>query len=308
MSRLGVATKCLGAAAFVFACHSGVGTFAPSGYQHPEYPYLVQYADPQRKLLMSDEWQLDNFYEVNRSLTPKKGADYETTLWLDVNGDGKSDEVDTVQAFDLRFTNRKTSAVAWVRTIPIEPSLRDKELRVLMGGIVERISGGGYRLIQLGGSLYATTEDQRYAAKVIRSQKGTLAGRDAYAVVVNVSNVDKLKVDPKSVEARLMIVLCRTGIETRVTLRRKQEFPVLMIAELAAEPSDFDAAISDFAGLLNRISIGGKAGFTLEKPTEERSKPAPPTKPAVEPSAPAAEAATTSSPPDAGAPADAAAD
>lgn len=291
---------CVVAAALAYACHSGVGEFGKLGYQHPEYPYSVRYSDEARQLLMPDDWQLDNFYDRGHGLVPKTGDDYEATLYLDVNGDGKSDDVGTVPLFDLRFTHRRTTAVVWLRTVPIEQRLRDKELRVLMDGIVSGISGGGYRTVELEGSLYETNNEQRYAAKVVRSMNGKLAGRDAYAVVVDVSNVDRLRVDPKAVEARVMIVLARTGLEERVSGRVRDKFPILLLAEYIGVPSDFDATLPDFVGLLRRITFGGHAGFTLEE--AQKTEPVGASAPPVEAPPPAVPESVA----DGGVPADAA--
>jgi hypothetical protein len=232
---------------------------------------------------------------------PKTGADYEATRYLDVDGDGESEDIGTVPIFDLRFTHKKTTAVVWLRTRPIEQRLRDKELRVLMSGIVEGISGGGYQVVELNGALYETNKEQRYAAKVVRSTKATLAGKEAFATVVDVSNIDRLKVESTAVEARIMIVLARTGIETTIGRRvKKKDFPVVMLAEYAASPSDFDATLPDFEGLLKRVSFGGATGFALEEPAAPAPPPAAPTQSAPPPQLDAS--APGSMAPDGGAP------
>lgn len=251
-------------------CRSGVGTFAPQGYRHPQYPYSVKYDDAAAQRLMPEQWQLDNFFDDRGALRPKQGADYESTLYLDTDGNGENDDLGKHQIFDLRFTHRKTAGVIWVRTIPLVLSMRDKELSVLLDGMVESISGGGYRVVQLAGNLYAANKQQVYAAKVVHRSPASLAGLDAYMVTVDVSNVDRLRVDPKSVEARMMLVLARTPFEFEHP-GWNTKFPVTLFLGYSNSRSDFRASLRDFAGLLNRLEISGNSGFELP-PREEPSE------------------------------------
>lgn len=257
-------------------CHRGeVGVFSATGYTDPEYGYLVHYANPALRALMPPDWEFDNLYVDGRRIRARTGADYQSTLFLDVDQDGTEDNLGKVQTFDLRFKHRKTAGVVSLRTIPIDLDMRDKELRVMLGSVVESISGSGYETIQLEGNLYLANKEHRYAAKVLSASKAVLAGNEAYAAVVDVSNVDRLRVDPKAVDVRAMIVLARTGLAYAHTAKVK--FPVLMMASYTNAPEDFDASLPDFKGLLGRIELGGHMGFDMQTAEPDASvvEPAP---------------------------------
>lgn len=303
------------------ACRATVGEFQSGGYAHASYPYLVRYVDPAHKSLMPPDWQLDNLYERRGGYSVKKGADYQFRLFLDVDHNGERDDLGEFPTFDLRFTHKKNSGVIWLRTIPLERDQREKEPRVLLDAIVEGISGGGYDVIQLEGKLYATNNQRRYAAKVVQSGEGSVAGMKAFVATVDVSNVDTLKVDPKSVEVRLNLVVAHTSFEFKTKSRRASgkapgsgpggpapdygKFPVLLLGGYANAPADFESGIPDFHGLLSRIEVDGKTGFVAPakspkaRPTPEPSADAAPAPaPPPDTATPAPDAATPA--PDAG--------
>lgn len=275
-------------------CRPSMGAFTPSGYTHQEYPYTVRYQNQKEQLLMSADWQLDNLTMQYGSMKPKRGADYESTLFLDIDDDGKADDLGTFLTYDLRFEHKKTGSTISVRTVPIELNEKDRELRVLADRLVEQISGGGYDVVQLKGELYATNKERRYAAKILKSAPAKVAGKDAYTTTVDVSNVDRLRVDPQSVEMRVQYVLVRTPFEFKPRMYQRR-FPVVMVFSYRSTPADFDAQSADFRDLLSRIAIDDASGFTEGEPAAPPAA-APPTKPRE----PSVEDASTPSASDAG--------
>lgn len=269
-------------------CRPSVGTFAPNAFRHPEYPLHVRYHDAASQALMPADWELDNFNRFRGRLQAKTGAEYETRLYADTDGDGTSDDLGTFKTYDLKFIHRRNAGVIWIRTIPIEQKHRERELRVMADGIVESFAGGGYDLVEIEGSLRRTTTDRRYAAKLLSRGDGSLAGRDAHAITVDIANLDQRRVDPESVEARMMLVLVRSGFEFKLPGSfGKRTLPVLLLAAYVNSPADFDASLTEFHGLLDRVVIHGSAGFRIALPAADDKPDAAPVGVPVEP-APAA--------------------
>lgn len=269
---------------FAVTCRPTVGSFTPNGYEHPEYGYTIRYHDSKEQTLMSEDWLLDNLTrKPDGKIVRKRGADYESHILLDVDDDGKRDDLGAFPTFDMRFEHKKTAAVIALRTIPIETKQKDRELRILVEGLVERISGGGYEVVQLEGELHAANKERRYAAKVLRSARAKLAGQDAYSTVVDVSNVDRLRVDPNSVEVRVEFVMVRTPFQFTPRLGAAARLPVVLLASHASSPADFEAQSADFRGLLGRIDIDGHVGFSEEKAAGESTPDASTALPEPEP-------------------------
>jgi hypothetical protein len=124
-----------------------------------------------------------------------------------------------------------------------------------------------------------------------------VAGQDAFSTVVDVSNVDRLRVDPQSVEVRVEYVMVRTPFQFTPRLGGAARLPVVLLASHASSPADFEASSADFRNLLGRIDIDGHAGFSEEKAVEESAADASAT-PEPEPvSPPVVEDAGTSAAP-----------
>ncbi|MEZ4223085.1 MAG: hypothetical protein R3B13_19235 [Polyangiaceae bacterium] len=303
---LGVLLGCL---ALATSCRPTVGTFDASAYVHPNYAYQVRYSDAASQSLMPEGWELDNLYKRRRKFESKKGADYVARLFLDANRDGQSDDLGEFPIFDLRFVHKKHSGVIWLRTVPLPLSEGERELRGLLANIVEGISGGGSRVVQLEGELWSTNRQSRYAAKAVESTGASVAGLPAHQVVVDVSNVDTLKVDPKNVEMRITLVAAHTAFRFEPS-GYHAEFPVLLLAGYANAPTDFDAGVRDFQELLSRIEIDGKSGYRKEAsgsaapPTSEvaTAPPGSPTAPVAKPLAPSQPPAADAGLPDAAGP------
>jgi hypothetical protein len=282
------------------------GTFDPTGFRHDKGAYTVRALDGQTGDLMPASWQIDNYYESSsrygineRKLLPKKGADYESTLFVDVDGDGENEDLGTVLTFDLRFAHRNNDGIVWLRTVPIPHKLRDKDLRVLARSYMESIAGTNYEVVQFEGRLYQTTQERTYATSMLQSANGRLAGQEAYSVTFDITNVDQFQVSKNKTERRVRLVLVRAPFQVEY---KRKDMPVLMIAGYANLAEDFDASQGDFDGFLQRISFRGNAGAQFETPqisenvAEATTAPtaATPSAAPAEPAVPAADGGATS--------------
>ena len=185
----------LAALAFpVLGCATG-GTFAADGFHHTDYPYVVRYSDPGTREFLDANWRIDN-YVVNYDGTIgalKTTEDYEGPTELDVTGSGNFSKV-TLPYFDLKLDNRKTSAVIWLQTIPLNKGREERNLKNLAEDYASAISGSGF---------YAAVEDQgkvirekTFAAKIVEGKETTLGGLEAYDAKIELANADQLRLDP----------------------------------------------------------------------------------------------------------------
>ena len=280
----------VGAVLLVSGCRTGQGALSPTGYAPYDCGYEVKFANREQRSLMAADWRLDNFRGNADGFRPKLGSDYEAELFLDVDDDGKTNSLGVLPIYDLRFDHRRNAGVIWISSVPLDSGNKEKELRVLADSLVERFSGGGNVMVQIQGYDRATNTDRRYAAKLQRRAEGTVAGKPAHSVTVDVSNVDRLKVDPTNVEARITLVLVRTGA-SRSYGGFTLPFPLLLLAGYANAPEDYADGESDFASLMSRVSINGQTGFQMKESARDRAPaPAPTPKPEDAPSSPSPEA------------------
>jgi hypothetical protein len=266
----------------LFACHPApTGSFGASGYRHDEYDYSVSFVSPASRELMGPDWRLDNYYLRRDVLTPKEGADYEATFYVDANGDGQADELGERLIYDLRFTHERSSAVIWLRTVPIEASLGSKDLRVLVRDFVSAMSGTHYETVQLKGKLVGVAQERTFAVAELESAPGTIAGQPAFRMSLQVVDVDQHQVAPGTHQRSVELVLIRTpfvvsGGSPGSHVAPPYRLPVLMLAGYAAHADDFEASHSDFTGLLERLTIARRRGvkFAPSTPAAGTTQPA----------------------------------
>jgi hypothetical protein len=205
------------------------GEFANGSFVHSKHGYRVV-PRPTGGLVPGD-WRLDNFHGDPGDRKPKHGADYEGHYFVDIDRDGKTDDIGEYYLFDLRFTNARDDGVIWLRTVPLPLDDANKALRVLANAYVEGIAHDRYEVVQLEGKLHATDSEVSYATQVIASASGTVGNREAFAVTVNVANTNQLKLDPNARWRRVELVLVRTPFAFDVKGTKKPEgpVPVLMV-------------------------------------------------------------------------------
>jgi len=252
------------------------GAVSPDGFHHNDYGYRVSAVHGGG--LMAEPWKLDNFYEdtefdANSGVTqnvvkPKDGKDYVVVYDLDHDGDGETDDSVKELVYDLRFKHLVHDGVVFLRTIPMSTDLKQKKLSVLMDRYVEQIAGAGYEVVSLNSQVNFLIE-KRYAAAVVSKGATKLAGRDAYIAVLDVANVDQLKIDPKARKERVELVILHTDFvykhQSINDKAKPTEYPVLMFIGYANTPDEFAAGEGDFHDFLARIEIDKRRGFEPPK-------------------------------------------
>jgi hypothetical protein len=255
------------------ACGPSVrGAISADGFRHNDYACRVLPMKDGR--LMGEAWKLDNFYEddefdadsgqTKKVTKPKDGKNYVVEYQLDHDGDGEVDAEVEELVYDLRFEHREHDGVVFLRTIPLSTDMKHKKLSVLMDRYVEQIAGAGYEVVSLNSKVNFLVE-KRYAAALVSKSATKVAGRDAYIAILDVANIDQLKIDPKARKERVELVLLHTDFvyrkESGTPGAPVSEFPVLMFAGYANTPDEFAIGESEFHDFLNRIEIDQRRGF-----------------------------------------------
>ena len=249
---------------------SARGTFGPQGFSQTVHGYRVKGEADQ---LLPEDWQVDNYYREGGKLKPKVGPFYMASYELDWNGDGIYDTTEEELGYDLRYTHRKRDAVIWLRTFPISTNLAEKDLRVLMQGYLDEVAGAGYEGVRLNADRNVVVE-KRYAAELREKGEAKLAGMPAYAATFDVANIDQIKLTPSTRKSRVRVVLARTKF-AYTSRKQRGSLPVLLLAGYANLPEDFAQDLPAFEAFLQRIEVGGKAGFSQKLVPSEAAAPKP---------------------------------
>ncbi|MGC4087570.1 MAG: hypothetical protein QM756_06695 [Polyangiaceae bacterium] len=275
------------------------GRFDASGYENTLYQYRVR-PSPATGKLLGDGWWLDNYFEQNGKMAPKTSAAYKTKYLLDSNGDGATDVRESALLYDLRFKHRQRDAVIMLRTFPIDRDQKDKDLRVMMQGLVDEVAGGGYEAVTVQRDAptdpKVRVEEKRYAATIVDRGEATLAQQPAYWATVDLANVDQLRLTPDARRVRIRAVLAKTPYAFQATMgstgnKGGPAYPVLMLAEYISLPEDFDKDLPEFDDFLQRVAIAGVAGYAAAAAPAPVAASTAPTAPAAVPAMPAASAA-----------------
>src|SRR3954469_8804384 len=141
------AVVCVAAAAAACGPAHG-GAFNTLGFTST-YGYDIPYEGGTQRLL-PPQWRLDNFELGREGLVHKRSERYLTNYHLedDDDRDGRSGTIIDAFKYALRFEHSVHAGVIWLREIPIETKLRNKDLRVLMQAYIDELSGAVYEPVR----------------------------------------------------------------------------------------------------------------------------------------------------------------
>jgi hypothetical protein len=275
------------------ACQPKRPAFASRGYLHERYALEVL-APSGDGALLPPSWRLDNYYIKTPStpgagvsaeaepqasapadstslkyLRPKTSDEYTTRYELDYDGDGEWDMTVKEPTFALRFLHSQHDGRIFVRTMPLSVDQGEKRLDVLLHRYVEHMAGAGYELVEMNEERTAVIE-KRYAAVLVGERPIRLANQDAHLALIDVANLDQIKVDPTARKERVEILLAHTPFvyETRrrstaTEPRTLVSFPVLLVIGYVNQPEYFAEGQKDFHDFANRLAIAGASGLSL---------------------------------------------
>jgi hypothetical protein len=244
------------------------------------YGYDVSYRGGNKQLL-PEQWQLDNYRLDRGQMVLKERDEYVTRYDFDNNEDGRIDVHLSTFTYVLRYENRVNSGVIWLRNIPLPDKLRSKDLRVLMQSYIDQLNHTTYERVRLGMYASEIIAERRYAGAVVEQGPATVAGQSAYVATIDIADTEQVKVTPDARTRRIQLVLMRAPQDELVSRSDNEPphaCPVVVLAGYSNMPADFAADLHDFHGFLGQLTIGGKAGLTLEQapaaPTPDSTAPA----------------------------------
>lgn len=247
------------------------GAFEATGFRST-YGYEIPYERGTQRLLPED-WTLVNFEQTSDGGWARKTSSRDVTTYeLDDDG-GRAGSFAEWFTYAVRYEHRVHAGAIWLRDIPIQTKLRDKDLHVLMQTYIDEMAGATYETVQRGSTSAWAPKPQivvehRHAAAILEEGPAVVAGQPAYAATIDVANIDEVHVAPRARASRVQLVLLRAPQDEVYEPSRvgelTQHYPVILLAGYSNMPADFAKGLEGFHGLLRKLAIGGKTGLTLE--------------------------------------------
>jgi hypothetical protein len=261
---------------FVGCMPPKVGTIGPTGFEQQLFEYRVDYGDPAHTSFLGPDWQLDNFSSTTGFMAPKKGPDYEAVRELDEDNDGKiaPNERTPEPIYDLRFVNAHDNGVIWFKAHPLDARRAKIDLDVALNNYVDGLSGAGH---YAQSTLFSVEHEKvrQYQSFLASSQPTKLGPHEALAAEIEIAEVERLKLDPKSRSAKVKLALARFTYYQPVDYERNNtakvwrqvthngvycyERPALLIVGYYNTASKFDDHVKDFDRALAQLSFTGGA-------------------------------------------------
>lgn len=227
--------------------------FDEHGLAHVSYPYRIVYADGRPGTFISDEWVVES-HRVGPGGRPGEHLDSEPYVHmrrLDLDDDGDRDRVQRVFTYDLRLRHRTTNGMIWVRTMPLTPAIQSRELRVLAQNYASSVAGGRHYMVATVAPEQVDVRERRFATEILDSMRMRFHDHEAYGFILDVADVDQLRLSERSRFGRAAIVLVRTSFGWRqYSAYGERQWPVLMVIGYVNGPDDFDEGLHDFETFL----------------------------------------------------------
>lgn len=229
------------------------GDFHDEGLVHASYPYRILYADSTNHTFISNAWTVESHRVTpdGRASEHLRAGKYVHVRRLDLDDDGDRDRVRHVYTYDLRLRHRTTNGMIWVRTFPISPALQSRDLRVLAQNYASSVAGGKGYMVASVAPEQIDIRERRFATKILDEMPMRFQGREAYGFILDVADVDQLRLSERSRFGRAAIVLVRTNFGwTQQSALGERKWPVLMVVGYRNGPDDFVEGLDDFERFL----------------------------------------------------------
>jgi hypothetical protein len=253
---------------FLFACASGP-RLTPAGYADPKLGYSIPYAKGESAFISRD-WVVRSH---NSNGEPRMDGEWEVKFPLDHNNDGKPETTLTYPRYDLLLRNANDGAGIGIRRIVLGNSNR-AALAPWLRSIGREISG----------AVWFKDGERNWTSRVRSERLLHVAGLPAAEITLDIADVDRLRLDPRSLDRVMRIVAVEAFSEVFQPAGTREdapvEYPVRLLAFYDAAPEDFLGHEQEFTSLLNSIVLNGHSGMEAEAvvspaPAAESAQPAP---------------------------------
>ncbi len=240
------------------ACGGSAGTVVrDDGVHHSMYPYRVAYTDTARFRFVSDDWAVEN-YRLDASGRPvdmKSGNAYVATMEVDVTGDGVPDKLGEFPRYDLRLEHRRTGALIYLRSLPLERNQADTDLEVLAHNIVEDLATS-FLVTVAGPNAAAAAVKSAETGRITSQQRVQVSGHDALDFVLETFAGANPAPDAQPLRrTRYVFVRAPFRHPVKQVGRDTVYLPILVVLAYSAQPDQFDTAAADFDRFLGTFAV-----------------------------------------------------
>ncbi|MCH2110768.1 MAG: hypothetical protein MK135_15720 [Polyangiaceae bacterium] len=220
-----------------------------------------------------DDWRLVNYVESkdingNPMLKPKHARGYTTVYSFDENNDGTADFKLERQVYDLEFEHKEHDGWMFLRSIPLSTDDGGRRLDVFLMRYLSALSSEGYRAEQFAGEVEITSRN--HAAQVIKKWVSTWGERPSLTALIEVKNIDQLKMDPDAPGRKLLVTYAFSPRPLRQntsaafgSAANGRKLPLLLFAVYTNWDEHFAESTLDYFDFLDRVKIDGISGFRM---------------------------------------------
>ncbi len=253
-----------------------IGTRGSDGFTSASYPLHIASTSG---AFDSRNWTLENVQRKGRpgELISKLGQAYERSVMFDTDGDGSYETAQRVWNDELSFRHRRSDARMSVSVLPMDQSMADTDMEVLVRNYVDAVSGGGTVSVHIGPGTSASTE-RRFATRILDAGVFTVAGEPAGGATFEVANVDQLELSKEARWERARVVLIRAPWQVVAGGQHTSTWPTLIRVLYVTRADSFESQVSDFNDLVKAIDFEGhrvaidrqakQIGACLDEPTD----------------------------------------
>lgn len=237
------------------ACVS-TASFNDQGFEHKRIGYSLAYSNPADKSWLNESWKIEKNHlgEVDES-------DYGSRRLEATDAKGKKQTM-LVRNADLIFKHKKTNGVISVQSFPLNEFMAEKKLDIVAKDFAEQMSGEYF--IAFSGAGYSVGKGRNLVTNLVSSQAGKLGAAETMEGVVEVANVEQLKLNPKHRLMRYKFFLARltpengwVDIEVMKEPKNNIEYryPAMIVILYSMDDAYFNDYVADFDGLVKQLKL-----------------------------------------------------
>jgi len=234
----------------VGACAPPMAVVTSDGLVHQRFGYRVAGCCDGAGFI-SDDWTVES-HAADGSTKPLFSGD--TTWAIDIERGGAEEPLERAPNYDLLLHHRHRSTSIWLRTFPVSTAMSATELSALTERYLDNVGalGPSHAGLSAGGSQHL--QAGQFPTRLLDTRRIGIDGQEAEAVLFDVAGVTPLARGAANVRA--LVAIARTPLHYRIrTGRGVGEWPVILLAGVAAAPADFDASLADFQKFLQAIDL-----------------------------------------------------